>query len=245
MGAEPREPFPKQKRFLLHTETPEVSYGGAAGGAKSVALLFGASQYLHVPGYAALLLRASFPDLMQPNALIPLSKEWWLNRPDATWSVQERRWTFACSGGGTSTITFGYLERDDDVYQYQGAAYQFIGIDELTQHTEFRYGEPTYVKPVGLLQCGHGYMAVENGSRRTGMGLRPLTQPLREPAPITCSFAAHLGRPSTQLAARSTDPARERPGPRAGWSFPELSKTFGRRQGSAVASPPTLSAAER
>ncbi len=162
MGAEPREPFPKQKRFLLHTETPEVSYGGAAGGAKSVALLFGASQYLHVPGYAALLLRASFPDLMQPNALIPLSKEWWLNRPDATWSVQERRWTFACSGGGTSTITFGYLERDDDVYQYQGAAYQFIGIDELTQHTEFRYGEPTYVKPVGLLQCGHGYMAVEN-----------------------------------------------------------------------------------
>ncbi len=92
-----------------------------------------AAQYVHVPGYSALLLRASFPDLMQPDALIPRSKEWWMGF--AHWNSQEKRWTFPSS----ATITFGYLERDDDVYQYQGAAYQFIGIDELTQHTEQRY----------------------------------------------------------------------------------------------------------
>lgn len=111
----------------------EALYGGAAGGGKSSALLMAAAQYVDTPGYAALLLRQSFPDLMQPDALIPRSKSWWHNKAD--WNAQTRRWTFP-SG---ATVSFGYLERDDDVYQYQGAAYQFIGIDELTQHSEFRY----------------------------------------------------------------------------------------------------------
>lgn len=114
-------------------------YGGAAGGGKSVALLMGAAQFVETPGYHSLLLRSSFPDLMKPGALIPLSKEWWagreINGGRARWNQQEKQWTFP-SG---ATITFGYLERDDDVYQYQGANFHFIGIDELTQHTEFRY----------------------------------------------------------------------------------------------------------
>ena len=128
----PHTPTERQTEFLAYLGT-EALYGGAAGGGKSNALLMAAAQFVDVEGYAALLLRETFPDLMQPDALIPRSKEWWIDRAD--WSVQNRRWTFP-SG---ATITFGYLERDDDVFQYQGAAYQFIGIDELTQHTEFRY----------------------------------------------------------------------------------------------------------
>lgn len=92
-----------------------------------------AAQYVHVPGYAALLFRETFPDLSQPDALIPRSKAWWSNK--ARWHEQQKRWTFP-SG---ATITFGHLSRDDEVYQYQGAAYQLIAGDELTQHTEFRY----------------------------------------------------------------------------------------------------------
>lgn len=130
----PSAPHPKQQQFLLHSHTLEVLYGGAAGGGKSSALLMAAAQYVDTPGYAALLFRETFPDLMQPDALIPRSKAWWLGK-GPTWSEQQHRWTFP-SG---ATITFGYLGRDDDVYQYQGAAFQFIGGDELTQHTEFRY----------------------------------------------------------------------------------------------------------
>lgn len=92
-----------------------------------------AAQYVHVPGYAALLIRESYPDLMQPDGLIPRSKEWW--RDKVEWRELHRQWTFP-SG---ATITFGYLGRDDDVYQYQGSRLQYIGIDELTQHTEWRY----------------------------------------------------------------------------------------------------------
>lgn len=92
-----------------------------------------AAQYLPVAGYSALILRENFADLNQPGGLVPLSREWWSGR--AHWSETMHRWTFPCG----STVSFGYLQRDDSVYQYQGSRYQFIGVDELTQHTEWRY----------------------------------------------------------------------------------------------------------
>lgn len=129
-----QKPWPKQALFLLHDEWFEGLYGGAAGGAKSSALLMAAAADVDVPGYAALILRESFPDLNQADALIPRSRDWWTGL-GASYNEQAHRWTFP-SG---ATITFGYLERDAHVYQYQSAAFQFIAVDELTQHTEFRY----------------------------------------------------------------------------------------------------------
>lgn len=129
----PHEPHPKQAAFL-EADTLEALYGGAAGGGKSDALLMAALEYVDVPGYAALLLRRTFEDLAKPDALIPRSKEW-LMETDATWNDQRHQWTFP-SG---ATLSFGYLQHEDDKYHYQGAAYQFIGWDELTQFTETQY----------------------------------------------------------------------------------------------------------
>jgi len=129
-----QKPHLKQAAFLLHDDWFEGFYGGAAGGAKSSALLMAAAADVDTPGYSALILRSTFPDLNQPDALIPRARDWWQGT-EAHFSEREHRWTFP-SG---ATITFGYLERDPHVYQYQGAAFQFIGTDELTQHTEFRY----------------------------------------------------------------------------------------------------------
>lgn len=109
-------------------------YGGAAGGGKSVALLIAALQYAIIPGYAALMLRRTFPDLTQPKSLIPLSQEWLANT-DAKYNGQEHRWYFP----NGSTLTFGYLDTEQDKYQYQGAAFQGLFFDELTQFTETQY----------------------------------------------------------------------------------------------------------
>ena len=129
----PIQPTVPQLAFLALQHT-EALYGGAAGGGKSVALLAAALQYVDQPGYHALLLRRTFRDLSQAGALIQLS-QLWLAGTAATWSGQDKRWTFP-SG---ATLTFGYCEHEADVYQYQGAQVAFIGVDELTQWPEFAY----------------------------------------------------------------------------------------------------------
>jgi len=36
-------------------------------------------------------------------------------------------------------VQFGHLESENDKYGYQGAEFQFIGFDELTQFSESKY----------------------------------------------------------------------------------------------------------
>jgi predicted phage terminase large subunit-like protein len=129
----PWEPTPTQAALLL-LDKKEALYGGAAGGGKSVALLAAALQYVEVPGYNALLLRRTFAALCKPEALIPLSHEW-LQGTDAQWNEKRYQWTFP-SG---ATLSFGYLDTEGDKYQYQGAAYHYVGFDELTQFTQTQY----------------------------------------------------------------------------------------------------------
>src|SRR6266487_4526436 len=83
---------PQQALFLL-LDCREAFYGGAAGGGKTWALLAAALQYVDVPGYAALLLRRTFPQLSQPGQLIATSKEW-LGPTDAVWNEQQKEWRF-------------------------------------------------------------------------------------------------------------------------------------------------------
>lgn len=123
----------------------EALYGGAAGGGKSIALLAGALQYCDVPGYSALILRRNFKQLSLPGALMAKSHEW-LSRTNAHWStgasvidgrlVPPRSWIFP-SG---ATLTFGHLglERESR-RQYESAAFNYIGVDELTQFDEDEY----------------------------------------------------------------------------------------------------------
>jgi predicted phage terminase large subunit-like protein len=140
VGGSLRQPYPSpfqlstKQEVFLRTPQLEAFFGGSAGPGKSTALLASALMYADEPGYAALLLRRTYPQLSMPGGLIPMSKEW-LGESDASWSESHNRWTFP-SG---ATVTFGHIQNEQDVYRYLGQEYQFIGFDELTGFTETMY----------------------------------------------------------------------------------------------------------
>jgi len=122
-----------QEEFLAAGET-DVLYGGAAGGGKSYAMLVDPLRYAHRSAHRALILRRSMPELRE---LIDKSRELYPKAfPGCKYREVEKLWNFP-SG---AKIEFGFLERDADVYRYQGQAYSWIGFDEITHlPTEFSW----------------------------------------------------------------------------------------------------------
>ena len=122
-----------QTDFLAAGEK-DVLYGGAAGGGKSFAMLIDPLRYCHAKAHRALILRRSMPELRE---LIDKSRELYPKAfPGAKFKEVEKLWNFP-SG---AKIEFGFLERDADVYRYQGQAYSWIGFDEITHlPTEFAW----------------------------------------------------------------------------------------------------------
>ena len=120
-----------QTEFLAAGET-DVLYGGAAGGGKSYAMLVDPLRYAHRASHRALIIRRSMPELRE---LIDKSRELYPKAfPGCKYREVEKLWNFP-SG---AKIEFGFLERDADVYRYQGQAYSWIGFDEITHlPTEF------------------------------------------------------------------------------------------------------------
>jgi len=129
----PHQPTVKQTAFLVLPQK-EAFYGGAAGGGKSDALLMGALQYVDQPGYAAIIFRKTYSDLALPGALLERSQQWLANT-DASWNGQEKVWTFPTG----ATLSFGYLDHEDQKLRYQSAQFNYIAFDELTQFTETQY----------------------------------------------------------------------------------------------------------
>lgn len=138
----PHVPTPKQSAFLL-LNNKEAFYGGAVGGGKSDALLMGGLQYVDVKGYAGIIFRRTYADLVKPGALIERSKEWLFRFPEAKWNEKDKRFEFQEIYGPhketISILQFGYLENPNDKYNYQGGEYQYIGFDELTHIDEASY----------------------------------------------------------------------------------------------------------
>jgi phage terminase large subunit len=122
-------PFPRQREFHQSSARYRL-FGGAAGPGKTKALLWEAiQQALNVAGCDTLLLRRTYPEL-ESSLLAQFRRD--VPR-DLYVSYNEAKHVVTWWNG--STTRFGYCRNENDVYQYQGAEFLFIGIDELTHFT--------------------------------------------------------------------------------------------------------------
>ncbi|HEX9224450.1 MAG TPA: hypothetical protein VF860_14070 [Candidatus Acidoferrales bacterium] len=122
-------PFDRQKQFHLSTAKYRL-FGGAAGPGKTKGLLWEAIlQATAVAGSDTLLLRRTYPEL--ESSLLAYFRR---DVPRAFYkSYNESKHVVTWKNG--STTRFGYCRNEHDVYQYQGAEFLFIGLDELTHFT--------------------------------------------------------------------------------------------------------------
>lgn len=124
-------PNPKQLEFFK-SKAKYTAYGGARGGGKSWAMrvkfILLAARY---PGINILLLRRTLGELRE-NHIIPLRA---LLNGVAVYRDTAKEFVFP----NGSRIKLGYLDSESDVLQYQGQAYEVIGMEEATQFTYFQY----------------------------------------------------------------------------------------------------------
>lgn len=125
------KPNPKQKEFFM-SKAKYTAYGGARGGGKSWAmrmkLILLAAKH---DGINILLLRRTLGELRE-NHLIPLRA---MLNGAAVYRDSSKEFLFP----NGSRIKLGYLDSEADVLQYQGQAYEVIGMEEATQFTYFQF----------------------------------------------------------------------------------------------------------
>lgn len=122
----------KQMSFI-ESKAFETLFGGAAGGGKSYGQLIDSLLFaVKYKNSKQIIFRRTFADL--EKSLIRVSLELY-PRKIASYNSSKHTWKF----NNGSIIDFGYIDNENDVYQYQSAEYDIIRFDELTHFTEYMY----------------------------------------------------------------------------------------------------------
>ena len=122
-------PNVRQDEFHM-CNAPYAVYGGARGGGKTKALVMDCLAYcLEHSGCNAYLFRETYPNL-EANVI----REWKRSVPRELYEYSEQKHIATLING--SKVLFRYVRTEKDAETYQGQEFDYLGIDELTKHTE-------------------------------------------------------------------------------------------------------------
>lgn len=128
------KPQPGPQSMFLATHADIAIYGGAAGGGKSYGLLLDPLRHVENPYFGAVVFRRTSVQVRNEGGLWDEStKLYSLFGAHPRESVLE--WKFP-SGMG---VSFGNLEYEKDVLNFQGAQIPWIGFDELTHFSRQQF----------------------------------------------------------------------------------------------------------
>lgn len=109
-------------------------YGGAAGGGKTFGLLIDPLRHLNNPDFGGMIFRKTSVQIRNEGALWDESMKLFpkfRGRPREAFL----EWRFPSK----MSLSFGYLEHDKDVHNFQGAQIPWIGFDELTHFSMYQF----------------------------------------------------------------------------------------------------------
>ena len=125
------KPLPAQWPFLASTSF-EALYGGAAGGGKTDAVVMAPLTCIQFPTFKGIILRRTEKALT--GEVVPRTLQWY-PAVGGKYHRSDNLWVFP---SGAQIFLRG-LQRDEDVYNFQGWEFQYVGYDELTHFTKFQY----------------------------------------------------------------------------------------------------------
>lgn len=119
---------------FLSSPADIVLYGGAAGGGKSFGLLLEAARNIEVPNFSAVIFRKTLADVKKPGSLLDTSFDLY-SSIGGDLKLGRLEWEFP---KGTK-ITFGHLDMERTVLDWQGAQIPLICFDELTHFSRKQF----------------------------------------------------------------------------------------------------------
>src|SRR6516164_5143718 len=169
---------PGPQTDFLRSPADICIYGGAAGGGKTVGLIFEPLRYVRrVANFTAVCFRRTTPQITNPGGLWDESQNFY-PRLGGIPHLGAREWRWRHGG----KIKFAHLQFDNTVYDWQGAQIALICFDELTHFNRasvLLYGQPQSLdlRRAALhprhLQPGRGQL----GRRFPGLVDRPGDRP--------------------------------------------------------------------
>lgn len=156
----PYKPQPRQAKYHQAKDVDELLYGGAAGGGKSEATIWDALKYaLQYPNSRQVVFRRTFPDLQRSIIMRTLQV---YPKELGKYNQSKHEWVFI----NGSVIELAYWDNDSNYMNYQGAEYDQIRWEELTQ-----FEERWYVYMLSRLRGSKPYpRAVKSTTNPGGVG---------------------------------------------------------------------------
>ena len=127
-------PQPGPQYQFLSSSADIAIYGGSAGGGKSFALLLEPLRHINNSKFSAVIFRRTLTDVKKTGSLWDTSIELY-GAIGAKPISSTLTWEF----GSGSKITFGHLEHENTVLNWQGAQVPFLAFDELTHFSRSQF----------------------------------------------------------------------------------------------------------
>ncbi|MGL4622472.1 MAG: terminase large subunit domain-containing protein, partial [Chroococcidiopsis sp.] len=119
-------PQPTQEQFLS-SSADVVIFGGSAGGGKSYALLLECLRHINNPGFGAVILRRTYPEIVREGSLLDTSMQIY---PMVGGRLKRGTLEWVFPSG--AKISFNHCQYDSDILKFQGSQIALIALDELT-----------------------------------------------------------------------------------------------------------------